>query len=244
MKTLIALGAVFAGAAVAAGGVAYFLSSAPARTSTSETLAAAPGASAVSAGEIADLRDEVRSLTDSVRKLQMDLAGLRSQASREPLAAEPRVDESSAPLATAAVSPVQIDQRVREVLAAERQREEEQAEQERVEREREAAVRQAERIAERLSLAPADQQRLAGHLVNAQDKRRSVMEGMRDAGFDRDAMRTTFEELRDWNNTELNRLFGPDVGGQIAEQTNNMGRGGFGGAPGGGGRGGGGRGGG
>jgi len=240
MKSLIAIGLFLVLAAAAAGGVVYFLSSGPAVGSGGEDQAIRPGhpvaASPTNGSEIGDLRDELARLGSTVTQLQMEVAALREASTREPLVAES--EEPEGLVAAAALDPVQLDQRVRDVLADEKRREEEQAEQERIEREQQNALRQAERIAERLSLAPADQTLLGNHLINAQTKRREIMDGMRENGFDRNAMRSTFEELQAWNNTELIQLFGQDVGTQISEQTGNMGgRGGFGGM--GGGRGGG-----
>ena len=236
MKLLITLGALLVGTAAFGGGVAYFLAASPAPAGSGEGMALQPAPiSAASPGEraeLADLRDEIQRLASTVRQLQMEVEGLRSAASREPIEAA-RESESDQPTPLAAVDRVQLAERVREVLDEERRREEQQAEIERIEREKQNAIRMAERIGERLGLAPSDQTLLANHLISAQTKRNDLMQQMRDSGFDREDMRSSFEQLRDWNNAELLRLFGPDVGAQISEQTNNMGgRGGFGGGPG------------
>ena len=242
MKTALVFGGALFATAAAASGIAYVLTSQPTRmevaaldqpaTVEPSQAGAAPGAST----QVADLRDELARLTVTVRNLQSEVESLRSAATRETMSAEPEV----AAVQPQAINRDQLEQSVRDVLAAERQAEQQKAETERIERDRQAATRMAERVGERLSLAPADTTRLANHLIAAQDKRNALMQQMRDSGFDRDDMRSSFEELRTWNNTELVRLFGADVGGQIAEQTNNMGgRGGFGGGfggPGGGGR--------
>jgi hypothetical protein len=238
MKPLILLGTFLVGAAIAGAGVAYLLTSTPATAADPVAPAAVREASPGRSSEVAELRDRVEQLGAVVGQLQMELAALRASSAREPL---PLADEEP-PETVAAANPVQIEQQVRAVLEAEERRKEEQAEIERIEREKQMALRQAERIAERLSLAPSDQTLLANHLINANDKRRQVMDQMREGDFDRNAMRSTFQELRDWNNAELMRIFGQDVGAQISEQTSNWGgRGGFGGQAGGrGGRGGGG----
>jgi len=246
MKTALLFGGALFATAAAASGIAYVLTSQPAAVDTAALSSRTAGADPIAAGatpaastQMADLRDDLARLTATVRSLQAEVENLRSASTRETMSAEPVV---------AAVEPQQLvrqdqlEQSVRDVMAAERQAEQQKAEADRIERDRQAATRMAERVGQRLSLAPADTTRLAAHLVDAQDKRNALMEQMRDSGFDRDAMRTSFEDLRTWNNNELVRLFGPDVGGQIAEQTNNMGgRGGFGGGPGFGGPGGGGR---
>lgn len=242
MKPILSIGALLAGTAAAAGGVTYFLASGPGSGRSTAAAEVGPGdrvtASPDGSGEVGLLRDELQRLGATVHQLQVEVASLRASSAREPLQVASETPEGAP--TTAALTPVQIEQQVRNVLAAEKQREEDQAEQDRIEREKQNAMRQAERIAERLSLAPSDQTLLANHLINAQDKRRALMDQMRDGGFDRNAMRSSFEQMRDWNNSELVRIFGPTVGTQIAEQTNDFGgRGGFGGPGGpGGGRGG------
>jgi hypothetical protein len=237
MKPLILLGAFLVGAGAAGAGVAFLLASTPATAEAPASPAIAREADPSRGTEVADLRERVEQLATVVGQLKVEVGSLRAASAREPLS----VETEETPESLAAVNPVQLEQQVRAVLEAEERRKEEEAELQRIERENQMALRQAERIAERLSLAPADQTRLANHLIAANDKRREVMDQMREDGFDRNAMRSTFQELRDWNSTELVRIFGQDVGGQIAEQTSDWGgRGGFGGSRGGGGRGGGG----
>jgi hypothetical protein len=239
MKTLVFGAALFATAATA-GSVAYVLARQPASARAVETatlperssapadaspLEASPGVST----QLSDLRDDLARLRSTVQGLQAEVESLRSASTRESMSPEPQAG-SSQPVA---IAREQVEQSVRDVLAAERQRQQQQEEQERIERERQAANRMAERVGERLSLAPADTTRLATHLIAAQDKRNLLMQQMREGGLERDDMRSSFEELRTWNQTELQRLFGADLGGQIAEQTNNLGgRGGFGGGQG------------
>jgi hypothetical protein len=235
MKTALVFGGALFATALAASGIAYVLTSQPTKVELAElnqpaTIEASPGsATPGSSTQVADLRDDLARLTVTVRNLQAEVESLRRASTRETVSTQPEV----AAVAPQSVSRDELEQSVRDVLAAERQAEQQKAETERIERDRQAATRMAERVGERLSLAPADTTRLADHLITAQDKRNALMQQMRDSGFDRDDMRSSFEELRTWNNTELVRLFGADVGGQIAEQTNNMGgRGGFGGGPG------------
>lgn len=240
MKPLLLLGAALGATAIAAGSIAYVVASQPAAGPAIELAALPSSAAAAPEGslgaaapgsntELANLRDDLARLTTTVRSLQAELESLRSASTRETMAAEPEALHGQ----VAGTPRDQLEQSVRDVLAAERKREQEQAELERIERERQQAGRMAERVGERLSLAPADTTRLATHLVTAQDRRNQLMQQMRDSGFDRDDMRSSFEELRVWNQSELTRLFGQDLGGQIAEQTNTMGggRGGFGGGP-------------
>jgi hypothetical protein len=236
MKTALVFGGALFATAAAASGIAYVLTSQPSAVDSAalsnQSASSEPtqtGATPGSSTQVADLRDDLARLTVTVRNLQAEVESLRSAATRETMSAVPAVGA----VEPQAISREQLEQSVRDVLAAEDQRKAQQAETERIERDRQAATRMAERVGAQLSLAPADTTRLATHLIAAQDKRNILMQQMRDSGFDRDAMRSSFEELRTWNNNELVRLFGADVGGQIAEQTNNMGgRGGFGGGQG------------
>jgi DNA repair exonuclease SbcCD ATPase subunit len=231
MKSALVFGAALCATALAAGSIAYVVASQPASGPSLETAslpasaASAPDAShgaalPGSSLELANLRDDLARLSTTVRSLQAEVESLRSASTRETMA-EP---EAAAPQASA-VPLTQLEQSVRDVLAAERQRERDQQELERIERERQQAQRTAERVGERLSLAPADTTRLATHLVAAQDRFNLLRDQMRDSGLDRDGMRSSFEDLRTWNQNELVRLFGQDLGAQIGEQTNPFGGG-------------------
>jgi len=187
--------------------------------------------------DLEGLRGEVAMLTRTVGELQGEVERLRSSQLREPLAAGGEEAVTPESLAAAGLTPVQIEERMRDVFAAERQREDEQREAEQAERARAMAERQAERIAAELNLSPADRTRLTEHLVAAGEKRREMFDSMRGGGFDREAMRASMEELREWNTQELYRSFSPSVAAQLEEMGNDV----FGGGRGPGGFGGGGR---
>ena len=89
MKPLIALFAFLVGGAVAAGGLALFLTSNPSVSTDTEAAEAAPGA----APEVEDLRAELARLSETVHDLQMEVAGLRSVAAREALPAVPQAEQ-------------------------------------------------------------------------------------------------------------------------------------------------------
>lgn len=231
MKPILFLaGALLAGAASAGLTVLLVSSDRPV-----ERAAAAAAPSAVSPAAPADLeglRGELEMLSHTVAELQSELASLRAQQSRQPLAAEDDAAVTPESLAAAGLTPVQIEERMRDVFAAERQREQDERDAEMAERARQMATRQAERIAGELNLSAADTTRLADHLFTAGEKRREIFEGMRDGGFDRDAMRASMEEMREWNSQELYRTFSPAVAAQLEEMGNDVfggGRGGPGG---------------
>lgn len=237
MKPLLLLvGALLAGAASAALTV---LIVSPNRVPASEGVSArdAVGPSTGST-DVEGLRGELELLSRTVGELQAEVDRLSSTGLRQPLADVDVPDVTPESLAAAGLTPVQIEERMREVFAAEREREDEQRAAEQASRARAQAERQAERIAGELNLSPSDQTRLTEHFVAASAKRRELFEGMRGGEFDRESMRTSMEALREWNSQELYRQFSPSVAAQLEELGNDVfgggrGPGGFGGRRGG-----------
>lgn len=231
---LFLLGALLAGAASAGLTVLLVAPTHP----TERAQAAGPSAVAPQAAtDLTGLRGELDMLSRTVGDLQSQVERMQSSRLREPLAIAEQTDVTPESLAAAGLTPVQIEERMRDVFAAEREREEQEREAELAERARAQAERQAERLASELNLSPADQTRLTDHFVLAGAKRRELFEGLRGGNFDRDAMRDSFEELRAWNSQELYRTFSPAVAAQLEELGNDA----FGGGRGPGGFGGGGR---
>jgi hypothetical protein len=228
---LFLLGALLAGAASAGLTVLLVAPEHPSeRAQAAGPAAVAPQAAADPTG----LRGELDMLSRTVGELQSQVERLQSSRLREPLAIEEQADVTRESLAAAGLTPVQIEERVRDVFAAEREREEQEREAELAERARAQAERQAERLASELNLSSVDRTRLADHFVLAGQKRRELFEGLRGGNFDRDALRDSFEELRAWNTQELYRTFSPAVAAQLDELGNDVfgggrGPGGFGG---------------
>lgn len=235
---LFLLGALLAGAASA--GLTVLLVAPGNETGRSAVVAPEAVGPAGPSSDVEGLRGEIDLLARTVGDLASQLEQLQASQSRQPMVLEESDAVTAESLSAAGLTPVQIEERMRDVFAAERQREEEQREVEEAERSRAQAERQAERIATELGLPPADQTRLAEHFVAAGAKRRELFEGMRTGSFDRESMRASMEELREWNTAELYRSFSPSVAAQLEELGNDMfgggrGPGGFGGRRGGGG---------
>jgi hypothetical protein len=233
---LLFAGALLAGAASAALTTLFLApGAAPASAGLSAREAVGP---ASDAADVAGLRGEIEMLSRTVGELQAEVERLGSTGLRQPLADVDVPDVTPESLAAAGLTPLQIEARMREVFAAEREREEGEREAEQAERARAQAERQAERVARELNLSPADQTRLSEHFVAASAKRRELFESLRGGEFDRESMRASMEELRAWNSQELYRQFSPSVASQLEELGNDVfgggrGPGGFGGRRGG-----------
>jgi hypothetical protein len=177
--------------------------------------AAANADAAMAAEEAAQARflaleSRIGELTSMVASLTSEVRTLRDSASREPALA------ATDPAASAQVSasPVQREA-VLKILEEERDREAKEREAARLEREKEQAKARAARVAKELSLNAADEARLAELMVTSNVKRQELFDKVRDDGFDRDAMRTSFEELRKWQTDQLTTAFGPGLAEQI-----------------------------
>lgn len=237
MKPIVLLaGAMLAGGASAA--LTVLIVSPNRGAASAGVTARTAAAPATSPTDVEGLRGEIDQLTRSLGELQAEVERLSASGARQPMPIDDAGMDTPESLAAAGLTPQQIEDRMREVFAAEREREEEQRVADQAERSRAQAERQAERIARELSLSPADQSRLTEHFITAGAKRRELFEGMRGGDFDRESMRASMEELRAWNSQELYRQFSPGVAAQLEEMGNDMfgggrGPGGFGGRRGG-----------
>lgn len=195
---------------------------------------AAPAGSSPTADPHGDrfvtLEAEVAMLGQQVVALQDELDRLRLEGTRRPVTAE-QVAAAERSLGQAAGADASFTSAEREavveILAAVRAEEEEQRILERREREEERVNERAAEIAKELGLSLADQDTLGVHLLNAVEKRNEIMSQAREEGFDPRSMRESWEGLRDWNNEQLQTLFGPDLGDQIQRAERDL-RGGFG----------------
>ncbi|MHC4261810.1 MAG: hypothetical protein ACYSWX_04760 [Planctomycetota bacterium] len=116
----------------------------------------------------------------------------------------------------ASVAPEEQRQLVLDVLEQQRLEEEAERRQEREEREQARAQDKADRIAEALGLTSVERDTLAGIYAEEGVRRGEIFETMRDAGpGDRDAIRDSFDSLREWTEGELELQLGADLAGQI-----------------------------
>jgi hypothetical protein len=111
------------------------------------------------------------------------------------------------------------------VIEEDRQMQEQKREAERKEREAQQAKQRAERTAQRLGMDALQTQTLADFYVSERAKFDELRQGWQNGG-DPEGMREQMRVAREWRDAELNRLFGPTLGPQLAEQGfEGMGRG-------------------
>lgn len=111
------------------------------------------------------------------------------------------------------------------VIEEDRVMQEQKREAERKEREALQAKQRAERTAQRLGMDALQTQTLADFYVSERAKFDELRQGWQNGG-DPEGMREQMRVAREWRDAELNRLFGPTLGPQLAEQGfEGMGRG-------------------
>lgn len=227
MKIFLVLIGLLAAATAGAVSGAWFAPAAPAATAE-----ASPAPAPVSARDAASDRAveaRIDALSMQIADLQDELVALRASAARTP--AEPLELAAVAPIG-APVPAVQREQILR-VIADEKAAEEQKREAERIRREEEQRLQRADRMAQRFGLNESQERQLADfYLVERTryDELRETMRASRESGaVDQEGMRTVLREARDWRDGELERLFGAEIGKQIAEVDQDRLRGGIGG---------------
>ena len=215
---IIALGiGALAGGAVGAAVLGLFISvEAPAPVSVPETtndyvVTVADDGTVL---EVASLRAELDSLRDEV-------ASLRSER-------ESAVEPVATPAAAVTTNAPNRDM-ILGVMQQEEERKDEERRLEREQRDADSLKRRIERIAETLSLSPADQTTLTQIYTEERQKQTDMWTAMRDGGMDRDTIRESMTEVRDWRTEQLNLSFGEDLASQIAEESGGRGWGDWGG---------------
>ena len=158
--------------------------------------------------EIAQLRSAVDSLRDEVSRLSTS-----RESAVEPVATPAAAITASAPSRDVILG----------VMQQEEDRKDEERRLEREKREQDALTRRIERIAEKLSLSSADQTTLSQIYTEERQKQTEMWTAMRDGGMDREMIRESMTEVRDWRTEQLNLSFGEDLAGQIAEESGGRG---------------------
>ncbi len=158
--------------------------------------------------EIANLRDELDSLRDEVASLRSN-----RESAVEPVATPAAAVKANAPSRDVILG----------VMQQEEDRKDEERRLEREKREQDALTRRIERIAEKLSLSSADQTTLSQIYTEERQKQTEMWTAMRDGGMDREMIRESMTEVRDWRTEQLNLSFGKDLAGQIAEESGGRG---------------------
>ncbi len=232
MKILLVLLGILVAGAAGAGGAALF-APAPARTVEVAPVGPAP-AGPTAQGIAPELDRRLESMSMDMADLQDQIRDLRAQASRTPV-----VEVASAAPTTAALSTPSTAQReqILKVIADEKAAEAARREAERMKRDEDQKLQRADRMAQRFGLNEVQERQLVEFYSASQAKFDALRETMRaareDGTLDGEMMRSSMREARDWGNSELERLYGPVTGKQIAEYEQDRFRGGFGGGPGG-----------
>lgn len=232
MKILLVLAALLVAGAAGAAGAALF---APSPTTSSASVepvkAAAPSVATLSP----EAERRIDALSMEVADLEAQIRELRTAAARSAVV----LDE--VPQSTAKATPIVAVQRdqILQVIADEKAAEERRREEERLKREEENRLQRADRMAQRFGLNEAQERQLADFYTQSKtkfDEMRETMRVSRESGtMDGEQIRTAMRDARDWSTQELQRLFGPETGGQIAEsEVERFRGGGFGGDGGGG----------
>lgn len=226
MKPLLVLvGLLVAGAAGALGAALFAPAQNAAPAAAIEPAAAHP--EVAGAAVPADVNRRMESLSMEVADLQAQIRELRSAAARTAVAAV-EVAPQKAANAAVAVPAVQREQ-ILQVIADAKAEEERRLKDERLKREEDAAVARADKMAQRFGLNEAQERQLVDFYAVSRTKLEEMRESMRTGGFDGEQMRTAMRDTRDWASSELERLFGPEIGKQIGEVEMDRFRGGFGG---------------
>jgi len=177
----------------------------------------------------AEWLDRLDALEDRLSRLEAQPAA--PGAARTPLAA---LDARPSP---PIVEPAAIENLVQEAITADYERREQDREVRREQAQQEWIDQRADRLAEELGLGSSDRNRLADVLLGEQDRRRELMDEMRETGPTGD-VRDRFQEIRSWKEAELTAQLGAEVATQVLERDRDRGPGGGGpGGPFGGGRG-------
>ncbi|MBK7877957.1 MAG: hypothetical protein IPJ77_19950 [Planctomycetes bacterium] len=242
MKPIVAiLGLVVAAAAGAVGGIVASSTAAPAPVEVAAHSSAAKAETSASAASVTidqtNFEKELRDLSDEVLRLRAELAAVREGRVRETaVEGTPTKVGEEIPAESLAILHKDAILRVIAEDRAEQQRKEDDAHKQ---QQLEQALQRAERVGKELNLSKGEQQKLAEVYAMEREKRDEFMSKMRQGDVpDRDQMRQSFQEYRDWRTTELTNRLGADLATKVNEYDGDrMGFGGrmFGGPDGGGG---------
>lgn len=226
MKALVAVLSLFvAAAAGAVGGVIVTGSSSAPAVDVSH--AASASAASTPGFDASKLVSRIESLNQEVADLHQEVLHLKNNSQRAPVATE-------APAKVAEVDATDFAAQHRDailkIIAQDRDDIARKQEEERKARDLENTLARADRTAKKIGLNPTQQKALADVFVLERQKM-DDMRNMRGQG-DPEAMRTAFQEFRDWRTGELTKRLGADLAQQV-EENDRAGFRGFGGGRGG-----------
>ena len=210
MKALVAvLSLVVAAAAGAVGGV-LVTSSAPAPAVEASHAAASTAAAA--SFDASKLVSRIESLNQEVADLHQEVLHLKENSQRAPVAAEAPAKVAEADTTDFAA---QHRDAILKIIAQEREDLQRKQDEERKARDLENILARADRAAKKLGLNSTQQKALADVYILERQK----MDDMRNmrGQADPEAMRTAFQEFRDWRTSELTKRLGADLAQQVNE---------------------------
>ena len=237
---ILVLGVALLAGAVGAGTVVALSSKAAPLAASGESAAATPrdkeAPRAVSPPAMvtvgSDTQAEVEGLRLRVEELSREVAGLRSDVSRQ---VAPTSADLKTPGSVDEVAALQRDAVVK-IMADEQARQQAKRDEERKARELAGYAQIAERAAKELGLGPVDQTKLVDFMAASGTKRDDMFKTARESGAP-EGFRTAMEDFRVWRETELQTQFGADLAKQLTDYARTQGRDGmgmgFGGGPGG-----------
>ena len=190
-------------------------------------LIASPAAPTPAAASPEAVTEYVAAQTDDshileIASLRSELDTLRDEVARLSSSRESAVETVATPVAAVSANAPSRDV-ILGVMQQEEDRKDEERRLEREKREQDALTRRIERIAEKLSLSSADQTTLSQIYTEERAKQTEMWTAMRDGGMDREMIRESMTEVRDWRTEQLNLSFGEDLAGQIAEESGGRG---------------------
>jgi hypothetical protein len=181
----------------------------------------------------AEVAAKLETLERGLDALHQEVAELRSSSARTSA-----VEPEKAPIDQDALAfAAQHKSAIKAVIEEDRAEQARKAEEERKQRSIDQAQQQADRVAQKVGMNPAQTKQLESFAETQRLRMDEVRSAMQNGSVDPQAMRQTFQDFRSQSETELTKLFGAELAGKVMEEGLGMGmgrgQGAFGGGPGG-----------
>jgi ribosomal protein L19E len=169
----------------------------------------------------AELATKVENLERALDAIHQDVSELRAGSSRT-AAVEPEkapIDQDAIAFAAAHKSAIKA------VIEEDRVEQARKAEEERKQRSIDQAQQQADRVAQKVGLNAAQTKQLEAFAETSRQRMDELRASMQNGTGDPQSMRQSFQEFREWSQTELTTLYGGELAGKIMEEGIGMGMG-------------------
>jgi hypothetical protein len=181
----------------------------------------------------AELAAKVETLERGLDAVHQEVAELRSSSTRVSA-----VEPEAAPIDQDAMAfAAQHKSAIKAVIEEDRAEQARKAEEERKQRAIDQAQQQADRVAQKVGMTPAQTKQLESFAETQRLRMDEVRTSMQNGSLDPQAMRQTFQDLRAQSEADLTKLFGAELAGKVMDEGLGMGmgrgQGAFGGGPGG-----------